>query len=182
MKFQKTKKGRAELAPGVRSLGQRERTLLLLADGQRSIADIGNVLAGDVHALVQVLVAQGYLDEVTPSAKWVGESSAWACEKSIAKSTMGLSHQAPLAAVDQFEGRRSLATTRMFLFDISERMFARQSAQLAAQFREDLRNARDRESMLDVSRHILAEVERLAGAPRADSISERLAMLLPAEV
>jgi hypothetical protein len=36
--------------------------------------------------------------------------------------------------------------------------------------------------MLAVSRDILDEVERVAGASRADSISERLAMLLPAEV
>jgi hypothetical protein len=69
----------------------------------------------------------------------------------------------------------------MFLFDISERMFARQSPQLALQFRDDLRNAKDRESMLEVSRQMLSEVERVAGAARADSISERLAMMLPPE-
>lgn len=83
---------------------------------------------------------------------------------------------------DSFEGKRSLATVRMFLFDISERMFTRKAPDLAVQFREALRNAKDRDSMLAVSREMLEEVERVAGADRADSISERLAMLLPAEV
>jgi hypothetical protein len=70
----------------------------------------------------------------------------------------------------------------MFLFDISERMFTRSAPELAVQFREALRNAKDRDSMLAVTREMLEEVERVAGASRADSISERLAMLLPAQV
>lgn len=36
--------------------------------------------------------------------------------------------------------------------------------------------------MLAGTREMLEEVERVAGASRADSISERLAMLLPAQV
>ncbi len=184
MKFQKTEMGRSEIAPGVRTLGQRERTFLLLADGRKSVAEIGKVVAGDVKALAQKLVSEGYL-EVAPSPSdtmYGSKSSARTSEKSVSKSTMNLPHQPPGTAADQFEGRRSLATTRMFLFDISERMFARQAPELALQFRDGLRNARDRDSMLDVSRQMLAEVERIAGASRADSISERLAMLLPAEV
>ncbi len=182
MRFQKTEKGRAELTPGVRTLGQRARTFLLLADGQKTIADIGCVLAGDVHALAQDLVAQGYLDGAAPPhTRSNGKGSVPVSEKSATKSAISSPHHAPTVAADQFEGRRSLATTRMFLFDISERMFARQSPQLALQFRDDLRNAKDRESMMEVSRQMLSEVERVAGAARADSISERLAMMLPPE-
>lgn len=184
MKFKKTEKGRSEIAPGVRTLGQRERTFLLLADGQKAVSDIGKVLAGDLSTLAQKLVSEGYLVEVpsTGDTRRGSRGSVPTSEKSVAKSTMGLPHQPLTIAADQFEGRRSLATTRMFLFDISERMFARQAPELALQFRDDLRNARDRDSMLDVSRQMLAEVERIAGASRADSISERLAMLLPEEV
>ena len=36
MLLEKTEKARAELRPGVRTLGQRERTVLLLADGTRT--------------------------------------------------------------------------------------------------------------------------------------------------
>ena len=87
---------------------------------------------------------------------------------------------APVAA-DKFEGKRSLATTRMFLFDLCERMFVRRDPASAARFRDALRDARDREAMLAVSRTMIEEIEKVAGFERADSISERIAMLLPPE-
>lgn len=89
--------------------------------------------------------------------------------------------QAIKVSADQFEGKRSLATTRMFLFDMCERMFARRDPAMAEHFRELLRNARDREAMLNASRVMLEEIEKVAGHARADSISERLAMMLPVE-
>lgn len=182
MKLQKTEKGRSEIAPGVRTLGQRERTFLLLADGSRTISEIGKAVTGDVGSLARKLLDEGYLHEAVSHRNTKSSvSSVHISEKSVAKATVSPLHQPPLTATDQFDGRRSLATTRMFLFDISERMFARKAPELATQFRDDLRNAKDRESMLDVSRSMLTEVERIAGASRADSISERLAMLLPAE-
>ena len=88
---------------------------------------------------------------------------------------------APPAGADQFEGKRSLATTRMFLFDICERMFTRRSPEMATYFREILRNAKDRETMLAASREMLEHIEKVAGPERADALSERIAMLLPPE-
>jgi hypothetical protein len=85
-------------------------------------------------------------------------------------------------AADTFEGKRSLATARMFLFDLSERMFARRDPELVLELREAFRDARDRESMLAVARKMLMRIEEEAGAARADEISARLAMLLPTEV
>ena len=89
--------------------------------------------------------------------------------------------QAIKVSADQFEGKRSLATTRMFLFDMCERMFARRDPAMAEHFRELLRNAKNREAMLNASRVMLEEIEKVAGHARADSISERLAMMLPVE-
>jgi hypothetical protein len=117
----KTEKARQELQPGRRTLGQRERALLLMADGRRSVS------------------------------------------------------------ADSFDGKRSLATTRMFLFDLCERMFVRRDPALAAQFRATLRESRDRESMLSVSEAMLGEIGKLAGSERAASIRERILRLLPAE-
>jgi hypothetical protein len=85
------------------------------------------------------------------------------------------------AASDSFEGKRSLATTRMFLFDICERMFARKLPAKANLYRDLLREARDRDSMLAVARDMITDVEEIAGHERADGISERIAMLLPPE-
>ena len=50
---------------------------------------------------------------------------------------------------------------------------------MAERFREALRNARDRETMLTASREMLEEIEKIAGHERADSLSERIATLLP---
>ena len=83
-------------------------------------------------------------------------------------------------AADTFDGKRSLATTRMFLFDLCERMFVRRDPTLADLFRDALRGARDRDSMLATARAMLDEIEKAAGTERADAIRERIDRLLPA--
>ena len=191
MQLHKTDRARAELKPGVRTLGQRERTLLLLADGHKSIQDFKPLFGGDGEQIAMQLLRDGYL--VTHAvAKRAAVVMPAATPTSVsplhARSTEQLKNfpspettQAIKVSADPFEGTRSLATTRMFLFDICERMFARRNPAMAGLFREALRNAKDRESMLAVSRDMIDEIEKVAGHERADSISERLAMLLPAE-
>jgi hypothetical protein len=67
----------------------------------------------------------------------------------------------------------------MFLFDICERMFVRRDPKFALQMRDALREARDREAMLEIAAVMLAEVEKAAGAERAESLRERIDKLLP---
>lgn len=162
MGLQKTDKARAELQPGCRSLGLRQRSLLLLADGHKTAREVAAYFGHEGELLVLHLVRDGYLRETHPAAE-----------------------PAPpvrQGAVDAFDGKRSLASTRMFLFDICERMFARRSPAIAESFRESLRQARDRSSMLAVSREMLDEIASSAGLERADTIRERLALLLPEEL
>ena len=151
MGLTKTDKARAELQPGQRTLGQRERALLLLADGRKTAQEVGAFLGFGSERLVLQLVQDGYLTH----------------------------HRAVSVASDPFNGKRSLATTRMFLFDVCERMFARRAPALAKSLREALRNARDRSSMLKVSHALLVEVESAAGPERAHSLRERIDLLLP---
>ena len=158
----KTDKGRAELQPGQRTLGQRERAVLLVADGRKATASLQALFGGLGAEIVRELLAQGYIvDEVPPAPATAPEPAAGK------------------GSVDAFSGPRSLASARMFLFDLSERMFAPRDKALALQFREALREARDAPAMLVVSREMLVAIERLAGPGRADAISERLAKLLP---
>lgn len=82
MGLTKTDKARAELLPGNRTLGQRERGLLLLADGRKTAHEVGAYLGHEGERLVLQLLRDGYLAH-------------------------------PLAA-DPFDGRRSMASTRMF--------------------------------------------------------------------
>ncbi len=166
----KTDKGRQELRPGNRTLGQRERALLLVADGSQSESRLGELFGGEGQRLIEALVTQGYLTRQTaarpaPRAPEVTPSASAGNEPSHG---------------EQFTGTRSLATARMFLFDLSERLFAPRDKALASHYRDALREARDPQAMLAVGRALIADVEALAGSERADGISERLAKLLPA--
>lgn len=157
----KTDKGHRELQPGQRALSQRERAILLVADGRKSTATLHALFQGEGRAIVEGLLAKGYLADNTPAAPAAAPAPA------------------PQGSVDTFSGPRSLASARMFLFDLSERMFAPRDRELALRYREALREARDAERMLAVGREMLAEIERTAGAERAQAISERLAKVLP---
>ena len=188
MQLHKTDRARAELKPGVRTLGQRERTLLLMADGSKSAQDFRPLFDGDGEAIALRLLREGFL-EAHPG-KTAAPAAAAPIPAPAPKPTPAQlqnfpspeTTQAIQVSADQFEGKRSLATTRMFLFDICERMFARRDPVMAERFREALRNAKDRETMLAASREMLEEIEKIAGHERADSISERIAMLLPQHV
>ncbi|MFS2035617.1 hypothetical protein ACEN8I_16465 [Polaromonas sp. CT11-55] len=179
MQLHKTDRARAELRPGVRTLGQRERTLLLMADGSKSAQDFRPLFDGDGEAIALRLLREGFL-EAHPGKTVAAPAPAPApTPAQLQNFPSPETTQAIQVSADQFEGKRSLATTRMFLFDICERMFARRDPVMAERFREALRNAKDRESMLTASREMIEEIEKIAGHERADSISERIAMLLP---
>ncbi|OYT93276.1 MAG: hypothetical protein CFE43_03230 [Burkholderiales bacterium PBB3] len=195
MRLQKTEKAKAELQPGVRTLGQRQRTLLLMADGRKTMDDFSSLFNGEGAKVAFQLIGDGYLIGEALAAKVIERSAATARMAIPVKvpTAPAITQPIPLAVTtqapavlapqssDQFEGRRSLATARMFLFDLVERMFTRRAPALAEQFREALRNARDRDSMLAAAREMIAEIEAIAGHERADSISERIAMLLPVQ-
>jgi len=182
MQLHKTERARAEFRPGVRTLGQRERTLLLMADGSKSAQDFRPLFDGDGEAIALRLLREGFLEAhpgktAAPTAAPAPASGPTPAQLKNFPSPD--TTQAIQVSADQFEGKRSLATTRMFLFDICERMFARRNPDMAERFREALRNAKDREAMLAASREMIEEIEKIAGHERADSISERIAMLLP---
>lgn len=184
MQLHKTDRARAELKPGVRTLGQRERTLLLMADGSKSAQDFRPLFEGDGEAIALRLLRDGFLEAHPGKTSASAKNPAPAPAQTLTPAQLQNfpspeTTQAIQVSADQFEGKRSLATTRMFLFDICERMFARRNPEMAERFREALRNAKDRETMLSASREMIEEIEKIAGHERADSISERIAMLLP---
>ncbi|AOW15490.1 hypothetical protein LPB72_17800 [Hydrogenophaga crassostreae] len=173
----KTDKGRQELSPGKRTLGQRERAILLMADGKKPDALLAQLFGGQGRQLIQALLQSGHLHHPAPPASQIPnhnkEPAPAAPSKPDPRATAAKTHGEP------FTGQRSLATARMFLFDLSERLFAPRDPSLAHHYRNALREARDGEAMLKVGRDIISKVETLAGSERADGISERLAKLLP---
>lgn len=181
MPLQKTEKAKLELASKERVLNLRERSALFLADGRKTREDMQALLQDD-GSILKKLIADGYL---LPAAASVASAAPVANEVPVQSAAptrpAPLADEAPQASSDSFEGKRSLATTRMFLFDICERMFVRKMPALADHYREQLRQARSRESMMAIAQDIILNVEEIAGPDRADGLSERLAMLLPPE-
>lgn len=176
----KTDKGREELRPGQRTLGQRERAVLLLIDGRQPESAIEALFGGQGRQLIQGLIEGGYVQRHPGSAT---PSGASAPHRPVAHA-----HPRPARGTtndphgDAFAGPRSLASARMFLFDISERMFSRRDPAMARRYREALRLAREPDEMLTVGRELVTDIKAVAGPSRADGISERLARLLPESV
>jgi hypothetical protein len=177
----KTDKARDELQGGQRTLSQRERALLLMADGRRTLTDFSPLFTNrdEAEQAIQALVLKGYLQDPQAVASAAAQAAA---------QVAAIAPPAPVPAVDPirlatsadtFDGKRSLATTRMFLFDICERMFVRRDPKFALQMRDALREARDRQAMLTIAALMLSEIEKTAGAERAESLRERIERLLP---
>lgn len=178
----KTDKARDELQGGQRTLSQRERALLLMADGRRSLTDFSPLFTNrsEAEQAIHALVQRGYLED--PQAAAMAAAQATAQAAAVAQQPAPLAAAEPIrlaTSTDTFDGKRSLATTRMFLFDICERMFVRRDPKFALQMRDALREARDREAMLTIAALMLSEIEKTAGPERAESLRERIDRLLP---
>ena len=209
MPLVKSDKARQELASRQRVLSVRERSVLFLADGIRSRDELVYLLQGDI-GMLQRLMQSGYLVASETLGAQGAQMTDFAVSQAVTRPVFaatvspappittipqyaaglpglgevdkmsGFVHALP-QSVDNFEGKRSLATTRMFLFDIVERIFVRKMPELVNHLRDQLREARDRESMLATDREIIENAEEIAGPDRADGLSERLAMMLPPE-
>lgn len=164
MLLQKTEKARLELSPGVRTLSLRERSLLLLADA-KPMQELQAMYHGEGSRIVDELMRAGYLRHPSPTASTNDEPPA-SQALPLPRSRVPL---------------RSLAGTRMYLFDLCERLFARRDPDLARFYHATLREARDHHSMLEVGAALIAEVAKVAGPERAHGIRERLEQLQPPE-
>lgn len=174
----KTEKARAELMPGVRSLPLRERSLLLLVDGSRTAPELKSMYDGLAEPLVEKLLSDGFLtfQSGVPVLK---------AAKPVARVQASVSVAPPAAEpasdgdAESPQGKRSLAAARMFLFDMTERIFARREPELAECFRTALRDAKDRESMLVVSTKMSAILTTMGAPERAQTIQMQIETLLP---
>jgi len=193
MPLLKSEKARQELSSKQRALSMRQRAALFLADGVRTHDELVHLLQGDI-GMLQKLMADGYLVPAETRGGTAARMTDFAVSQNAPSrpaplagsgfsglDTLPLKAAEPISSSDNFDGKRSLATTRMFLFDIVERMFVRKMPELANHYRDQLRGAKDRASMLAIARDIIINVEEIAGPDRADGLSERLAMMLPPE-
>lgn len=159
MLLYKTTKAHQELAPGARSLNLRQRSLLLLAEGTPYM-QLAQMYHGQGEALVAQLLESGYLQ------------------------SRGMDMPAPAAEQPAFAPpatapAMTLAGTRMYLFDMVERLFANRQQLLADRLRQALREARDEQALRSVCDSMLNAVAQHAGAERATQLSQQLVHLVP---
>lgn len=177
MLLQKTAKALEELQPGRRSLPLRERSVLLMADG-RTEEQLQQVLGAQAGELIEQLIASGHLQRLAGQAA-ASSPPAHAQAQSQAPS------MAPAAANESTPpgtaATLNLAGTRMYLFDMCERMFANRHEDKAQVLRHLLREARDLQALQAAALQLLQTVQEHAGDERADALRERLRHLLPQE-
>ena len=182
MLLQKTAKALEELQPGSRQLPQRARSVLLMAGG-KSLDDLQRMLGSDHAELARQLVEQGYLQLQTASPA-APAALAPSAQVPIAplKAAPEASPVASPQANDSEPARPStninMAGTRMYLFDMCERLFANRHEELAQQLRTQLREARDLAALREAGLMLLEAVQKHAGQDRAESLRERLSALL----
>ena len=168
----KTAKALEELQPGSRQLPQRARSILLMAGGKR-MDEIQSLLGADHAALAQDLVDQGYLQLIAGSGVQTPVVTP-----SLAPARPAPVAPAPAKSAPAQTPSINMAGTRMYLFDMCERLFANRHHSLAQDLREQLRQARDLQALRGASLRLLSAVQEHAGEDRAQSLRERLAGLL----
>lgn len=70
--FFKTDQGREALSSRPAGLGPRLRSLLIMVDGKRSVADFDKLLGTDASPLLEELAAQGWVEGEGPAAGGAG--------------------------------------------------------------------------------------------------------------
>ena len=180
----KTAKALEELQPGSRQLPQGARSILLMAGG-KSMNEIQSLLGSDHAALAQDLINQGYLQLVTGNDTTGVLPPALAPAKPAptrpAPVTSTPAKPAPAAVTPAQAPGINMAGTRMYLFDMCERLFANRHHGLAQELREQLRQARDLYALRSACLQLLSAVQEHAGEERASSLRERVAALLAYE-
>ncbi len=168
MQPRKTDLARTALQAHRAPLDMRQRRLLILCDGQRTIADLTGLLGQDAPAMVIQLVQAGYLSTGTPAP-----SPAIAVAP-VPTPPAG----APAAlAASAVERRRSLVAARIYVLGILE---MQRHPQAAALFR-DLQQARAEDEVLQRLQLAMQMLPGLTSDGYCQRVRQRLLEALPLE-
>lgn len=186
----KTELARLALAPGTRTLSPKERALVLLADGQRTAHELLDIVSGASLELVHGLISRGFLSSapsaspapLAPPAPRPGPAAAR--PKTVAPvaaveappSPPKVRHEIPAPAPARAERRptRTPAATKLYLMDLSERVFARSDPQQWERLRDLLREVRDEEGLLQAIGQVTRAISQAAGEDRAAAVRREL--------
>ena len=162
------RQSRQELAPGMRTLSLRERSLLLLAEG-KPLAELQAMYSGGGAEIVEHLLSQGTCRCPHPRCRTLCPPTR---------------HTSPQRCGKRQSRRLSPVTTAIAggCAHVPVRHLRTPVCPprpgTGAAFSQRPARSRDRDSMLHVGESLL-EVTQLAGAERAETIRERMKQLLP---
>lgn len=171
MQPRKTELARTALQAHRAPLDMRQRRLLILCDGQRSIADLTGLLGQDAPAMVIQLVQAGYLSTGT------GATAAPPPPADAAAPAPTTPAAAPAAPATGSERRRSLVAARIYVLGILE---MQRHPQAAALFR-DLQQARAESEVLQVLHSAMQMLPGLTSEGYCQRVRQRLLEALPLE-
>ncbi|WP_414606642.1 hypothetical protein [Stenotrophomonas pavanii] len=164
----KTDLARTALQAHRAPLDMRQRRLLILCDGQRTLADLTGLIGQDAAAMVIQLVQAGYLSTGTAAPPPPAAAAAPAPATPAA---------APAAPATGSERRRSLVAARIYVLGILE---MQRHPQAAALFRE-LQQARAESDVLQVLQSAMRTLPGLASEGYCQRVRQRLLEALPLE-
>ncbi|HCT25342.1 MAG TPA: hypothetical protein DIW85_03905 [Stenotrophomonas sp.] len=172
MQPRKTELARTALQAHRAPLDMRQRRLLILCDGQRSIADLTGLLGQDAPAMVIQLVQAGYLSTGT------GATASPPSPAAVVEPQPAAPAAAPVAATTTaVERRRSLVAARIYVLGILE---MQRHPQAAALFR-DLQQARAENEVLQVLQSAMRMLPGLTSEGYCQRVRQRLLEALPLE-
>ena len=172
MQPRKTELARTALQAHRAPLDMRQRRLLILCDGQRTIADLTGLLGQDAPAMVIQLVQAGYLSTGT-GAPAPPPSPAAAVEPTPAPPAAAPAATASTAV----ERRRSLVAARIYVLGILE---MQRHPQAVALFR-DLQQARAERDVLHLLQSAMRMLPGLTSEGYCQRVRQRLLEALPLE-
>lgn len=166
MQPQKTDLARAALQAHRAPLDMRQRRLLILCDGQRDLAQLGQLVGPETPAMVIQLIQSGYL------------VSSGGAEAAVVAPAAPAPAVTPTAVpVPMTERRRSLVAARIYLLDILE---LQRHPQAAALF-HTLQQSRSDETVMAALQAALDALPGLTSTGYAARVRQRLLEVLPKE-
>ncbi|HGM6729841.1 TPA: hypothetical protein ACKQBZ_004393 [Stenotrophomonas maltophilia] len=170
MQPRKTDLARTALQAHRAPLDMRQRRLLILCDGQRTVAELTGLLGQEAPAMVIQLVQSGYLD-TGPTAAPLPAPAVPVARPAVSPAPTPVTTSAPV------ERRRSLVAARIYVLGILE---MQRHPQAAALFR-NLQQARAEDEVLQRLQSAMQMLPVLTSDGYCQRVRQRLLEALPLE-
>lgn len=166
--LRKTALGRSEQQQRSSALGARQRHVLILCDGRRSLGELCALMGDEAITAAQSLLASGHVERVAVQGNGV-RPDAPATPFEVPAAQLSQAVAAP--------PKRSVALARMYMLDMVERLLGVQSGPARAH----LRAADQIEAVMQALHDCLQLIAEVAGRTQADKVRAQLCTMLPSE-